>query len=175
MRWEPKKKWISNQNIEYTKTLCISSYWDQCFKYFITNNSTVDIFVFIYTGIYKPFITTPIWWKKKLSKQCWGSDLIIYIPCCWLFQHFKPSDEIPDWQSDMIMCEIFIHLVIAVLVNQFQFFFSLLKKILLSLFPSLKLKIYPSLDVKPQEVNLMHIQLIKLKSGFGFFVYCQYF
>lgn len=107
--------------------------------------------------------------KKKLSKQCWGSDLIIYIPCCWLFQHFKPSDEIPDWQSDMIMCEIFIHLVIAVLVNQFQFFFSLLKKIFLSLFPSFKLKIYPSLDVKPQEVNLMHIQLIKLKSGFGFF------
>lgn len=124
-----------------------------------------------YIHVYKHFITNPMWWKKNIQArlEIWFNYISHVV------DYSNTLSNLMKFQTDKVIwsCVRFSYTWLLVLVIQFQFFPN--KKILLSLFTSFTLEIYPSFDVKPQEVNLMHIQLIKLKSAFGFFVYYQYF
>lgn len=68
--WCVKKKMNFNlKYLIYQDFVHVHSYWDQCTKYFIT-------FYFIYMCIN---ISSPLQCdEKKISKQGWRSDLIIY-------------------------------------------------------------------------------------------------
>lgn len=161
--WCVEKK--MNFNIKYLiyqDFVHVHSYWDQCTKYFIT-------FHFIYMCIN---ISSPLQCDEKNIQarlEIWFNYISHVV------DYSNTSSNLMKFQTDKVIwsCVRFSYTWLLVLVIQFQFFPN--KKILLSLFTSFTLEIYPSFDVKPQEVNLMHIQLIKLKSAFGFFVYYQYF